>query len=202
MSKQLVLNIDLDFFVSPVKQYAADTDPRLPEDSYRADSPERVLSFLEKQLRLKKGQRTPGKFVRYHKEVFDAWEALIANGHLKPPFSVVHVDAHDDFDGEGVGRRPHSGNFLTHATKNNWLEEIVFVQPPGAQPFPLFYLKFSPLRLCVRTHEVRIKVEHKAEFAMATLPTPDFLFLAHSPAFTPQSADLLIPLIREHIQEV
>lgn len=202
MSRQLVLDIDLDFFVSPIKQYAADTDPRLPEEHYKPDSPEQVRSFFEKQLCLKKGQRIPGRFVCYHREVFDAWEALMSDGQLKPPFSVVHVDAHDDFEGEGLGKRPHSGNFLTHATKRDWLDQIVFVQPPGFQPFPHVYLKFSPLRLCVRAHEVRIRIEHKADFTMAILPTPDFLFLAHSPAFTPRSADLLIPLIREHIQEV
>jgi len=63
------------------------------------------------------------------------------------------------------------------------------------------YLKLSPTRLCIEGHEARISVALKDEFSMAKFPRPDFLFLACSPAFTPKSADALIPVIREYIKE-
>jgi hypothetical protein len=198
--KQLVLDIDLDFFVSPIAHYFADDGPRLPEDKYKVDTHDQVREFLAKQLCLKPGQRIPGRFVRYHKEVFDIWEQLILDGVLKTTFSVFHIDAHDDFSGEGV-TGVNSGNFLTHATKRDWLHCIVFVQPPGAQNFPWVYRKFNPLRLCVEEHEVRIGIAEKDTFSMSGFPNPDFLFLTQSPGFTPETADSLIPLIREYINE-
>jgi hypothetical protein len=95
----------------------------------------------------------------------------------------------------------HCGNYLIHAVRRDLLSHIVFVQPKGTHSLPAAYERQDPHRLSFLGHEVRIALEYKESFDwVKNVPRrPDFMFLAHSPNFTPASADVLIPAITKYI---
>jgi hypothetical protein len=107
---QRVLDLDLDFFVQPVKFRAVSGDLRLDPASHevcvdpdttlrsvdvQSAAPAEAMAYLRERLRL--DRPLPGAAVEHHKEVFEHWRRRVAAGTLRPPFHVTHVDAHADF---------------------------------------------------------------------------------------------------------
>ena len=95
---QTILDIDLDFFVTNIANNCESYGRRrLSEgEGYLPKSELIVKSFLEANCRLSTEKKTPGKAFEDHDEVFYYWRDLVNQSFLKPPFEVVHVDAHSD----------------------------------------------------------------------------------------------------------
>jgi hypothetical protein len=143
-----VLDIDLDFFVSPVVYWPSD-EGRPPDDEYEVWPIDDALAFLRDRCGL--AGRMPGFVTERHDEVFARWREAIQSGLLQKPFHVTHLDAHADL---GVGdaswtyvltdllTRPvedrqfplegdmtglSEGNFLLFSIACQWLGELVYV---------------------------------------------------------------------------
>ena len=153
MSVTKVLNLDLDFFVSPIEQYRSDEDQRLPDDGYEVWDEDSLRTFLENQCGIISTNRTKGWIVKYHKEVFFLWRQLIEKGQISHPFELWHVDAHDDlgsgFMDQGFfdvitrlvfnppSERPDSdlskltsGNYLLFALACRWIKSLAIIRHP------------------------------------------------------------------------
>jgi hypothetical protein len=148
---QRVLDIDLDFFVSPVV-YWPESDARPEPDEYEVWATDDALTFLRDQCGLT--GRRPGMVTRNHGEVFPLWRDAIADGSLTAPFHVTHIDAHADL---GLGDsgylylltelllldpedRQHprtgtsglnDGNHLAFAIACRWIADLVYVYGRG-----------------------------------------------------------------------
>jgi hypothetical protein len=147
-----ILNIDLDFFLNDRAHGRADDPNSRPDDwgltPWKADE---VVKYLEGALKLK--EKTPGRVVQSHHEVFYHWRELIEREALSTPFFICHVDAHSDL---GMGMPAwvylHSeflelplparrfpvegkeglnfGSYMSFAIGNRWFSEIDFIVPP------------------------------------------------------------------------
>src|SRR5882762_9507047 len=110
---QVVMDIDLDFFVTPIHRAAnSDNDPRLPNEEFTVDDPEQVDQFMRYGFGLDPKEPVPGAVVTHHQEVFTLWDTLVQKGQLSPKFSVFHVDAHDDVSGWEKKPEIRSDNYL------------------------------------------------------------------------------------------
>lgn len=88
-----ILDIDLDFFVSPI-YHGTSTDNRIPNSDATVDSIEVALEYLEAHCGLPKNQTLPGAYFENHDELFDA---IVT--HIDEPIHLIHVDAHADIGG-------------------------------------------------------------------------------------------------------
>ena len=241
-----VLDIDLDFFLDNVAMDRSDNDPRLKHDEYHPWSEADVRDFLELRCGLSTTRRIPGKFVTHHRDAFVWWHGLIKAKRLKPPFEVVHVDAHADLGGGTFGysklflgeellhlpleeradaaeasNKMDSGNYLVTAIACRWVSRLEYVMnpknflkdceewlyDPNGNGFDIALPKlqkrkpgfFPGMTLSVLEHEPTIPfcptIAEKVSYGGAF----DFMLLCQSPAFTPSSADQLIPVIMEYM---
>ncbi len=147
-----ILDIDLDFFVSPIASFGSSNE-RLDDSDYSVDSIDVARSFLETQCRLSKRRKLPGACFEHHDDVFYHVRDLYASGELTSPIELHHVDAHSDIGGgfttcwiyveqelvhQPIPRRMHpkrgipylnSGNFVVFLAACGWLNQIHFVVP-------------------------------------------------------------------------
>jgi UPF0489 domain len=144
----VVLDLDLDFFVSPVAQYR-EGKGRLSK-SYSSASIDGARRFLECCCHLNTSAPIPGRQFACHKDSFKTWRQWICDGILKPPFGVAHVDAHADLGMAGwiylvsdTLARPvrersnprfgkaclNSSNYLLFAVANRWIRQLTYVYP-------------------------------------------------------------------------
>jgi len=144
-----ILDLDLDFFVSPAAQNREGRG-RLPEHSYSTASPDDARRFLECSCHLSASARVPGRSFPCHKDSFKVWRSWIANGILEAPFEVAHVDAHSDLGCGGwvylvsdlLARPVHkranpklgksylnSANYLLFAIANHWVSRLTYIYP-------------------------------------------------------------------------
>jgi hypothetical protein len=148
-----VLDLDLDFFVTPTHHWT-DHPGRLPETEFKCASPSEVEHFLEHQCGLSKSRKIPGRLCVQHDEAFYTWREWIEAGLISAPFDVFHVDAHADM-GLGdpswvyllsevlalpVSKRSspkrgweglNAGSYLPFAIANRWLRTLTYVYPPN-----------------------------------------------------------------------
>lgn len=161
MTRQRVLSLDLDFFVSPVKLGGG--IGRLDGARYSVWEPEAVREWLHERALLTANAPLAGCIASHHDEAFRWWQRLIADGRLRVPFEVVHVDAHADLgigdDGfvEIIGTLTHlplgeragaitrleEGNFLAYAAVCGWLSGITYVTHPGWTGRDLHFMHFA-----------------------------------------------------------
>jgi hypothetical protein len=256
----IVLDLDLDFFVSPTERDAMPDGPRLPEELYRVQTNNQVRLFLEKQCGLGSKQKLLGRRLTNHSEAFWTWKHWIESGMLRTPFDVVHVDAHADLGGVGdpktikfvvaemLALEPnkrsnpprgfggiHDGNYLVVAVANRWINRLIYVYPPDSElgtgenpedPGDLLcwwfkdfdcatpilqlphyrvddlfecFLRTPPLTPLRLEPSVRFDWVRAANFKTES----DFshMVVAQSPAFTPESADRLLPLVCEYFSD-
>ena len=160
----LVLDLDLDFFVSPV--LTSQTPGQRPADSECSTWTEKMIrTFLEDRCDLDSDAKTLGAIVETHDQVLQVWETLVADRVMPAPFDVWHIDAHHDLggtlgDSEGTLEvcnelillpvderiaqpREHCGpgNYLPYAVAYGWIRSLSFVVHPEADfdpPWPLF----------------------------------------------------------------
>ena len=153
----LILDLDLDFFVWPIAHMRGGSARLSPDDCQYIASEEAVRSFLEQQCHLKRDAPLRGQMLVHHDEAFFVWRRWLEEGSLKAPFAVTHVDAHAD---QGMGdagwhylltellalpvderSSPKTGNagltagnYLMFAIANRWLHSLTYVYP--IDPFP------------------------------------------------------------------
>lgn len=95
----VILDLDLDYFMTEVAHNIAETSTGRIDDEDYVDSVwsrEDVISFFENNLGLSKDRKIPGRIVAGHNESLFFWKELIEKGHLSIPFEVVHIDSHAD----------------------------------------------------------------------------------------------------------
>ena len=150
---QVILDIDLDFFLDKI--FYCETEPRgrLANGDYAVEPIRSAKAFLKESCGLSEKNPIPGYVCIHHKEVFLKWHSMINQGLLKPPFEVFHIDAHADLgfgdksclyimeellhkpalnrfpklNGEG---RLDNGNFLAFAAACQWLSKVTYVTHP------------------------------------------------------------------------
>lgn len=149
-----VLDLDMDFFLTTPCPLAKPGE-RPQEDCARPYSDEEVIRFLEEQCGLSRERRVPGAIFDTHDKALDFWAACLADGSLKEPFEVIHVDTHSDlaFGPPGAGyvlnvvlsRLPQQratvetyrkaveldeANYLLFALAFRWIKRLVYVRNP------------------------------------------------------------------------
>ncbi len=154
---QRILDIDLDFFLDRIFYCQDEPKRRLDSKEYQVEPFEQALSYLRDHCGLSEDNLIPGRTCKHHKEVFFHWERMIRAGTLKPPFEVIHVDAHADM---GLGnlaslyvaeellaqplnrRRVPRGNepwalnncnFILYALAMRWIGKLTYVTHPACQ---------------------------------------------------------------------
>ena len=155
---QRILDIDLDFFVTPVVHWPPD-DERRPADDYSVWPVDRAIDFLRDRCGLT--GKLPGFLTENHSELFPLWRDGLESELLKPPFHVTHLDAHADlglgdagyvylmtsllFDPPEKRRYPkvgpaglNDGNFLLFATACRWIHDLTYIYGDGGGEDELF----------------------------------------------------------------
>jgi len=151
-----VLDLDLDFFVSPAAQNREGRG-RLPEHSFSVASPDDARRFLERSCHLSTSARIPGRGFSCHKDSFKVWRRWIADGILEAPFEIAHVDAHSDLGcsswiyllsdllAKPADKRAqpkfgksylNSANYLLYAIANHWVSRLTYIYPAARGESP------------------------------------------------------------------
>ncbi|MBU3191895.1 UPF0489 family protein [Clostridium bowmanii] len=91
-----ILDLDLDFFQMDVSNWGNDYGKRLNSEYTQPWNKEKLVSYLETNLGLRKNKKIDGRIYTHHDEAFYFWRELILKGNLCIPFDLVHVDAHAD----------------------------------------------------------------------------------------------------------
>jgi hypothetical protein len=147
-----VLDLDLDFFVWPIKHWRVGRRPLAAHEYEHLATDREVRGFLEQHCHLNKSEKIPGQVFVEHQDAFRVWRRWIKDGILTSPFRVFHVDAHSDLGLAGWAylstkllarplqqrSRPrfardylNSGNYLTFAIANRWISSLTYVFPTG-----------------------------------------------------------------------
>jgi hypothetical protein len=157
---QRVLDIDLDFFVTPVV-FWPQSDDRPGADDHEVWPIDEALSFLGDRCGLT--GPLPGFVTENHGELFPLWREAVSSGLLDPPFHVTHVDAHADIGMGDAGYRylmedllylpPHErrrpriggmsgltdGNYLLFAIACRWVGDLIYVYGEGGSNDELYF---------------------------------------------------------------
>lgn len=140
-----VLDIDLDFFTSPIV-FAPPSEMTTERPKGTAESINDAFGYLHSHCKIPTGGKTPGAWFEDHDEVFN-----FALRHFTEPVHLIHVDAHSDIGGEmpmcwhyvfseylyfdSPGRRDprrnnyglNCGNFIIFLAACGLLEKVTFV---------------------------------------------------------------------------
>jgi hypothetical protein len=195
----LILDLDLDFMVRPIRQASPDKDVRYERPDVEIWPEARFRTFLEDRLHLSQANIICGRACEHHKEVFFHIRALIGNGVLVPPLHLVHIDAHDDIVGCSDAGQITSADFLLHLIGQDWLNHLDLVLPEGEAQERVCLIKWDPLRIEFGNHRCPIGIPDLETYCLPR--KPDFVFLTRSPDFTPERADPLFDLAKSYIAE-
>jgi len=195
----LILDFDLDFIVRPIRRGAADQKSRYSGPKVSIWSKTKFRSLIEKRLSLSRGIPSFGQACDYYVEVLDHTKQFIAAGVLIPPFTWVHIDAHDDITGCSDALQATSANFLLHLIGLDWISHLDFVLPRGEDCPPDCLVKWDPLRIEFNVH--KCSIGYHDEHSYRSLRRPDFVFVTKSPDFTPASADPLFELLKKYLKK-
>jgi hypothetical protein len=146
-----ILDLDLDVFSYPIVHWPrGDARPADSDHEIAADAD--VRFFLEQQCSLSPSKKLLGQEFTNHDEAFFVWRRWIHEGRLKPPFDIVHVDAHADMglgdsgymyllsellslppdkrdDPRRANDAMNAGNYLMFAVANRWVNSLTYVFP-------------------------------------------------------------------------
>jgi UPF0489 domain len=164
----LVLDIDLDLFVSPIKTHG-DPNIRPTDAETSAWTDDEVRLWLETHCRLSASDPIPGMIAEEHVAAFDYLRSAVRHGHLKTPFDLVHADAHADFGmgtpaprtvctevlanppaerdtpRRGDARGLNSASWLAFAAACRWIRTLTYVHhthlKPSYHDIPNVFLK-------------------------------------------------------------
>ena len=182
-----VLDIDLDFFVTPPAHWVADDGERLPEQDYEVCSADETMAYLRDRCRV--SEKLSGWAIEHHDEAFACWRDALASGQLVAPFHVTHLDAHADLGLGDVGYfhlindvmyRPVPersapevvapgltfGNWLAFAVACRWVSDLDYVfGAGGGSDMVGFHMSddFSGLQMKAATREQVEYALHRPE---------------------------------------
>ncbi len=146
----IVLDIDLDYFAYGAVHWKSGLD-RLSAEDFPPWKEEEIRNFLEINIGLNKGKNLVGYLIDTHDKAFHLWKSLIAKNQLRPPFEVIHIDAHADL-GMGdnaivnitrellhldvadrstshwVKKSLGEGNYLAFSIACRWIRSLTYVQ--------------------------------------------------------------------------
>ena len=218
-----VLDIDLDFFVTPPVHWPPDWE-RPPAEEFTVWDADSAREFVSGRCG-----------VDYR------WRDAIDSGALTPPFEVTHVDAHADlglgdtgwaylmsdllFDPVEQRRDPRTGgqglnegNFLLFAMACRWISDLVYVFGEGGGDDEIGYIlpdrkrPASELQLLgVGSHGIDLLLNGQEPDVLHREPSVpyrsmrwekfaavgryDFICLTRSPRYTPNTADPLFDML-------
>ena len=92
---QRVLDLDLDYFLADCCPLA-EMGQRPILRGHEPWGEEAVRHFLEESCGLSRQRPLPGRVFVTHDGALGYWTELMAQGRLRAPFHVTHVDAHSD----------------------------------------------------------------------------------------------------------
>lgn len=149
-----VLDLDMDFFLTDACPLAP-LGQRPPETCAKPYDDEKVIRFLEEQCGLSRANPLPGAIFDTHDKALDFWAARMADGGLRAPFEVVHVDTHSDLafgppgpdfvlkavltrpprarvslENYRTGRKLDEANYLLFALAFRWIDRLTYVRNP------------------------------------------------------------------------
>lgn len=187
-----VLDLDLDFFVSPIENWKSGKD-RLSEDEFSVEPLDSIRAFLEKTCHLDRHHPTPGRLLEEHVEAFEVLRELSKSSGGPASIDLDHVDAHSDLDGgmtstwsylftkylhlpndERAKRatadgRMNSGNFLVFAAACGWLRHLSFIHPPEWKDDIMHYYVKD---FYYRSGYIQLRRIHKADLDAAGIMAP------------------------------
>jgi hypothetical protein len=155
-----ILDIDLDFFTSPIKNWGS-LEERVPEEGASVETVDATLDYLVSHCCFPDSGRLPGAKFEHHDEVFD-----FAIKHWRSPVHLIHFDAHADIGG-GLSsgwryvltdylhlsaedrRKPkrgekylNCGNFIVFLAACGLIERVTFVSHPNwCNDYGSFYMR-------------------------------------------------------------
>lgn len=167
-----VLDLDMDFFLTdacPLARLGERPDERCAQP-YPDDE---VVRFLEQQCGLSRAHPLPGAIFDTHDKALDFWQARLADGSLRAPFDVTHVDTHSDlaFGPPGTdfvlkavltrgpekraalaayrsGVKLDEANYLLFALAFRWVSRLTYVRnPKSRRDVPPHLLEDGHIRL-------------------------------------------------------
>ena len=151
-----VLDLDLDFFVSPIAHDSWGPQPeRLSGNEYRHSTSDEVRIFLEQKCHLSRDSKILGREVVEHVDAFSTWRRWLEEKKLSGPFTVFHIDAHADMGYASIslkylltellalpveqrriprigGDALNSGSYIAFAVANHWISDLRYVFPNPA----------------------------------------------------------------------
>jgi hypothetical protein len=195
----LILDFDLDFIVRPIRRGASDLKSRYEDSKITIWNAEMFRSFFENKMHLSTKKPISGRACEHHKEVYTHMADLIGHGTLIPPLHWVHIDAHDDIMGCSDSQKINSANFILHLIGQDWIKHLDLVLPANEDRPPDCLIKWNPLRIEFSGHSCTINYPNADTYQLPE--EPDFVFLTHSPDFTPKVADKLFELAQNYIRE-
>lgn len=155
-----ILDIDMDYFLEDVPHFISqECTDRVSED-YKPWNKDKIIDFIENNLKLSKNNKIKGKIVHHHHEALYYWKDLIENNLLKTPFEVIHIDSHADLGlgftsqffifkyllGLNIDERiniqnyknlfekynePGIGDYLLFAIAFRWISKLTYVSNPS-----------------------------------------------------------------------
>lgn len=190
-----VLDLDMDYFVNPVAAFVPEnSNERLGDEEFIVWEKNKVVTFLEQNLKLSKNKKIKGRIVKNHNEVLYYWRDLIHSKKIDTPFEVIHVDSHADLGlgyaswafifekllGETVEdrdkieeyaknfdykRKPGIGDFLLYALAFRWISKLTYICNPNEDG--LDYLKYI-MKNC-DDYSGKIQLPFNKEYPATTL---------------------------------
>jgi hypothetical protein len=157
IAMDVVLDIDLDFFVWPISHCLTGKARLRDDECTHLASRTEVRHFLEQRCHLTTRTKLLGQEFVEHEDAFRAWRRWLNGGKMSAPFIVVHVDAHADL-GAGLNSTParisellkwplqdrsqpvfcedgiNSSNYLAFAIANRWISCLTYVYPTDPAP--------------------------------------------------------------------
>ena len=190
---QIVLDIDLDYAMGE-SCYATTAQGRRDLHALNSVSIARFERLLDT---LKFWEDSDGLAFETHTVTAKVWESLILNGTLKPPFDVIHVDAHHDIylAAKHNGPRPsiHCGNYPIPFLRSNLIDKFTWVAPNACgwdgdhDRFPRRVRRIASAGLAGKV----TRVLKQRSYAFVTV--------AFSPNYCGIKTDALIPSIMERL---
>ncbi|MBT0568648.1 UPF0489 family protein [Williamsia sp. CHRR-6] len=202
IAPQRVLDIDLDFFVTPPVHFATSDGPRPSSEDHSVWPLAHATRFLRDTCGVT--QKLPGFVTTTHDQLFFQWRDALERDILTPPFHVTHLDAHADL---GLGEngytylmtellftpptdRPYAvqpdgrtgiteGSFLLYAIGCRWISDLTYVYGDGGGSDELPYAMKS---FDARADEIQLPAIRPEEFRRSSTSGQPPEAESHEPA--------------------
>jgi len=192
---QVVLDLDLDFVMGEQCHTALALARRELDQNVSVS----ILEFERFLDKLGLEYKSDGLGFETHTITAKIWEHLILQGILKPPFTVIHVDAHHDiYTQPRTIKRPllNCGNYLVPFLENGLIDKLVWIAPRACASW-CDRGWYAPEKLKLISYE-RKDFQRELNNALNKRPYT-FITVAFSPNYCGTKADALIPILMSRL---